>query len=121
MNKNKIRRLLKQFFTSRDCETMVRPVEKEKDLQRLDEMDNSELRPEFVSKVKDIREKVYSTVQAKKINGKELNGHLFVALCKGYMEAINKGMCPNVESAWYYVCRSEGVKAIQQAINLLER
>lgn len=49
---------------------MVRPVEKEKDLQRLDEMDNSELRPEFVSKVKDIREKVYSTVQAKKINGK---------------------------------------------------
>ena len=51
MSKNKIRRLLKQFFTNRDCETMVRPVEREKDLQRLDEMDNSELRAEFVSKV----------------------------------------------------------------------
>ena len=48
MNKNKIRRLLKQFFTNRDCDTMVRPVEREKDLQRLDEMDNSELRYEFV-------------------------------------------------------------------------
>ena len=45
VNKNKIRRLLKQFFTNRDCETMVRPVEREKDLQRLDEMDNSQLRP----------------------------------------------------------------------------
>ena len=39
-----------------------------------------------------------------------------MALCKGYMEAINKGMVPNVESAWYYVCRSEGRKAIEKAI-----
>ena len=36
------------------------------------------------------------------------------------MEAINKGMLPNVESAWYYVCRSEGVKAIQQISHVLE-
>ena len=42
-----------------------------------------------------------------------------MALCKGYMEAINKGMCPNVESAWYYVCRSEGMKAVQQATSYL--
>ena len=49
---------------------MVRPVEREKDLQRLDEMDNSELRSEFVTKVKDIRNKVFSNVQSKKINGK---------------------------------------------------
>lgn len=37
-NKNKIRRHLKQFFTDRDCETMVRPTEQEKDLQRLDQL-----------------------------------------------------------------------------------
>jgi hypothetical protein len=60
------------------------------------------------------------TAKAKKVNGKELNGHLLVALCKGYMEAINKGVAPNVESAWYYVCRSEGIKAIKQASNYLE-
>lgn len=44
-NKNKIRRLLKHFFQDRDCEVMYRPSENEKDLQRLDEMDNSQLRP----------------------------------------------------------------------------
>jgi hypothetical protein len=30
---------------------MVRPTEREKDLQRLDEIDNSSLRPEFVAQV----------------------------------------------------------------------
>lgn len=27
-NKNKIRKLLRHFFTDRDCETMVRPIER---------------------------------------------------------------------------------------------
>jgi hypothetical protein len=30
--KNRIRRLIKQVFTDRDCFTMVRPVEQEKQL-----------------------------------------------------------------------------------------
>ena len=33
--KNRIRRMIKQFFKDRDCFTMVRPVENEKDLQNL--------------------------------------------------------------------------------------
>lgn len=49
---------------------MVRPTEHEKNLQRLDEMDNSELRPEFVSQADYIRKKIYTTVKPKKVNGK---------------------------------------------------
>ena len=37
-NKNRIRRLLRHFFKDRDCCTMVRPVEDEKELQKLDEL-----------------------------------------------------------------------------------
>ena len=36
------------------------------------------------------------------------------------MEAINKGSIPSVESAWFYVCRSQGLKAIKYATNFLE-
>ncbi len=75
---------------------MVRPTEAEKDLQRLDQMDNSLLRPEFVNQVKSIRSKVFSKVKPKKINGQIRNGQLLVSLCKGYMETINKGHLPNV-------------------------
>lgn len=33
-SKNRIRRLMKHFFKERDCSTLVRPVESEKDLQK---------------------------------------------------------------------------------------
>lgn len=33
-SKNRIRRLMKHFFKDRDCTTLVRPVESEKDLQK---------------------------------------------------------------------------------------
>jgi hypothetical protein len=64
---------------------MVRPTEREKDLQRLDEIDNSNLRPEFVTQVESIRSKIFSRVKGKKISDKVLNGQLLVSLCKGYM------------------------------------
>lgn len=34
-NKNRIRRMIVSFFKDRDCFTMVRPTENEKDLQKL--------------------------------------------------------------------------------------
>ena len=34
-NKNRIRRMIVSFFKDRDCYTMVRPTEDEKDLQKL--------------------------------------------------------------------------------------
>ena len=47
-SKNQIRRLIKHFFPDRDCITMVRPVEKENDLQRLYDLADYELRKEFL-------------------------------------------------------------------------
>lgn len=35
-----------------------------------------------------------------------LTGSMFVELIKGYIDIINKGSIPTVESAWVYVCRS---------------
>jgi hypothetical protein len=46
--KNRIRRLLKNFFKDRDCFTMVRPTTEEEDLQKLETLEFSQLRPEFV-------------------------------------------------------------------------
>ncbi len=79
------------------------------------------LRPEFVSQVEAIRNKIFGKVTPKKINDQTLNGTLLVSLCKGYMETINKGHIPSVESAWFYVCRTEGIKAIKEASDYLEK
>jgi hypothetical protein len=45
--KNRIRRLLKTFFTERDCCTMIRPVNNEAELQNLSQKNMTELRSEF--------------------------------------------------------------------------
>lgn len=114
-NKNKIRRLFKRYFQERDCITMVRPVEDEKDLQRLDELDNGSLRKEFVVQVEAARSKIFGGVKPKCINGRKMSGNMFVELIKGYISIINQGALPTVESAWVYVSRGEGLKAVQEA------
>ncbi len=46
--KNRIRRMILNFFKDRDCFTIVRPSEEEKDLQYLQKIPDESLRPEFV-------------------------------------------------------------------------
>lgn len=75
---------------------MIRPVEDEKLLQRLDELDNTMLRPEFVAQVESAKTKIFNKVKPKSINGKFLTGSMFVELIKGYIDIINKGSIPTV-------------------------
>lgn len=112
-SKNRIRRLLKQFFRDRDCCTMIRPLENEKDIQRLDELSDEMLRGDFVDQMKKLRRKVFKTIKPKVINGKALNGNMFVEIIKAYIQAINTGGVPNIENAWTYLCKQEGQKAME--------
>jgi hypothetical protein len=105
--KNRIRRLLGTFFRERDCVTMIRPLTNEEDLQNLDKMELNELRGEFVQQVMHLRRKVLNKIKPKVINGKKINGQIFFGLLNNYVEAINKGAVPNIESAWSNICRNE--------------
>lgn len=46
---NRVRRVIKGFFSERDCATLRRPVEDEGDMQRLAELAEAALRPEFLA------------------------------------------------------------------------
>lgn len=46
-NKNLTRRMITSFFKDRDCYTMVRPTEDEKMLQKLQDLPDTQMRPEF--------------------------------------------------------------------------
>lgn len=50
-----------------------------------------------------------------------MTGPMLLQLAKAYIEAINSGGVPNVESAWGYVCRAEGERAVQECILDLEK
>jgi hypothetical protein len=67
--KNRIRRLLKHFFSERDCCTLIRPTEKEKDLQDLTKLRDSHLRKDFLDQMNRLKQKVMTKVKVKVMNG----------------------------------------------------
>ena len=120
-DKNRIRRLLKEFFKDRDCCTLVRPVANESDLQNLEEKESVDLRPEFVEQMLSLRKKVLGGIKPKALNGKLLNGEMLATLIENYVAAMNKGAVPSIESAWNYICKNECGKALSDAQEMYER
>ncbi|EGR32117.1 hypothetical protein IMG5_095790 [Ichthyophthirius multifiliis] len=108
--KNRIRRQMKHYFKDRDCQTLVRPVESEKDLQNLNQITNEELRPEFLDQINFLRKKIFKKIKPKILNGQSLNGQMLVQICKSYIDAINNGGLPNIENAWNYVKKMKDKK-----------
>lgn len=119
--KNKIRQLLKDFFKERNCITLVRPLTKEENLQNLERMDLSQLRPEFSEQVNNLRKMVLKNIRPKTLNGQVLNGAMFCSMIKSYMEAINQGAVPVIENAWGFMCKNECLKAMKKSIELYEK
>jgi hypothetical protein len=78
--RNEIRKLLKEYFHDRDCFTLVRPVEKETDLQNLEKLQNHELRPKFLTQIKQLRDKIFTQAKPKMLNGSTLNGDMLLSL-----------------------------------------
>ena len=94
--KNRVRRLIKQVFPDRDCFTLVRPVEQEKQLQSLQSMPDAQLRPEFVEQMTLLRGKIFKKVRPKQLNGKTMTGEMLLELATAYTAAINEGQVPNI-------------------------
>lgn len=102
-----MRRLIKSFFRDRDCHTLVRPIEDEKGLQRLNEMSKSELRQEFNEQIEYLRVKVFNKARPKAMKGQNLNGPMLLEIAQAFVESINGGSIPVIESAWDYMQESE--------------
>lgn len=114
--KNRIRRMIQLFFKDRDCFTMVRPVENERELQNLQQMNDEQFRPEFQQQLHTLRSRIMKKAKPKVLNGRVLTGEMLYELCIAYTEAINTGSVPNIQSAWSYVCQNECQRTITACI-----
>lgn len=100
---------------------MIRPLTKEENLQILEKLQLEDLRPEFVDQVMQLRRKVINRIKPKMMHGKKLNGEMLFNLSLSYVDAINKGAVPNIESAWSYICKNECQKAQYDAYDKFEK
>lgn len=110
--KNQTRQLLRTYFRNRDCTTMVRPTNKESDLQNLDHVEK--LRAEFVRQGKRLRRRLVDACSPKCMRGTSLNGAMLAGLCDLFVEAINGGGVPAMDDALTSILRLRVLKIQQE-------
>jgi hypothetical protein len=94
---------------------MIRPLTNEEELQNLDCRPLEELRGEFVEQVQLLRKRVLFNVKPKAVNGHLVSGAEWIALVELYVNAINNGVVPSIQSAWTSICRQAANQALEQA------
>ena len=116
INKNQIRKMVKEYFPNRDCVTLVRPLLEEGNLQKLERTPSSKLRKEFIEQVNFLRKTVLNSINPKKLNGQELNGEMLIDLIKSYVKMINEGAVPIIQTAWTYMRQNQAINAKKNAV-----
>jgi hypothetical protein len=99
-----------------DCVTLVRPLTDESQLQKLNTLPWTQLRPEFRTQVEALRSLVLSTAKGKQISGNYLNGPSFVSLAMAYVDVMNNGAVPTIQSAWESVVAQNSRDALDQGL-----
>ena len=115
--KNRVRNLIKTYFTEKDCFVMVRPVEKEEDLQNLQNLPDDKLRKEFLEQSKIFRNKVLKKTKPKLFNKMPLSGEMLVGLIQSILDSINMGSIPVIENSWKYVLQNEFIKNSKSVVD----
>ena len=119
--KNRVRKLIRTYFPERDCFTLVRPVENEKDLQNLEYLPDDELRTEFLEQAQIFRNKIMNIITPKTFHKKLLSGAMLIELIENILDTINSGNIPIIENSWKYVIKSEAIKNTENYLNLFSK
>ncbi len=114
-SKNTIRESIKALFPDRDCFTLVRPVNEEDALAKLDSLPPSQLRPEFKQGLANLTKLTFQKAMPKRLGNQVLTGPSLAALAEAYVGAINAGAVPTIATAWQGVAEAESRRAADAA------
>jgi hypothetical protein len=114
---NLIRDNIIKYFPERDCVTLTRPVEEEKDLQRLNEIPFGKLKTTFKMEFNQLKSKVYQETLPKRINGKKLTGPILANLIIEFVNTINSGDIPSIENSWDNVIKKDITDYYEKSLN----
>ncbi|XP_041425598.1 guanylate-binding protein 1-like [Xenopus laevis] len=111
------RRCIQHYFHSHKCFVFDRPASTSDSLQRLEELQESELEPEFVKKTTTFCSYIYEKCNAKVlVGGYTVTGRLLGNLAVSYTEAIRSGSIPCMENAVIALAQIENSRAVQKAL-----
>ena len=114
--RNRVRHMLKAFFSERRCFCLERPVLEEAKLQDLQAVPLDDLRPQFLRSFGELRAHVDTASAVKKVRGRAVSGRTFVELCRQYVHTVQSGGVPTVATAWEEVMALECARARADAL-----
>ena len=117
---NIIRENIIKFFPERDCVTLIRPVDSEQDLKRLNTIPYNNLKPEFKMEFKKLKDKIFKEALPKKLNGKKLTGPALATLIEEFVKVINSGKIPNINNTWDSVIEKDVTDAFYKSDELFK-
>ncbi|XP_075462605.1 guanylate-binding protein 7-like [Ascaphus truei] len=110
------RECIRHFFHSHKCFVFDRPASKA-NLQRLEELQESDLEPEFVKEAGKFCTYVYQNSKPKTLSGGHtVTGRWLGNLAVTYVEAIRSGSVPCMENAVLALAQIENSRAVQEAL-----
>ncbi|KAG4142541.1 hypothetical protein ERO13_D06G135500v2 [Gossypium hirsutum] len=116
--KNEIRDSIRALFPDRECFTLVRPLNNENDLQRLDQISLDKLRPEFRAGLDALTKFVFERTRPKQVGGTVLTGPVLIGITQSYLDALNNGAVPTISSSWQSVEEAECRRAYDFAAEI---
>ena len=117
---NVIRQNIIKFFPERDCVTLIRPVDSEDDLKKLNTIPYNELKPEFKMEFKSLKDKIFKEALPKKLNGKKLTGPALATLIEEFVKVINSGKIPNINNTWDSIIEKDVSDAFNKSYELFK-
>lgn len=79
------------------------------------------MRAEFVEQVMHLRRKILGSCPVKEVYGHAMDGETWAGLLVLYVNAVNSGSVPNIESAWTQICRNKAQSALSLVVDQFER
>ncbi|OWM77412.1 hypothetical protein CDL15_Pgr016809 [Punica granatum] len=114
-SKNEIRDSIRALFPDRECFTLVRPLNSESELQKLDQISLERLRPEFRAGLDALTKFVFERTRPKQVGATIMTGPVLVGVIESYLEAFNNGAVPTISSSWQSVEEAECRRAYDLA------
>ncbi|CAM6095658.1 unnamed protein product [Calypogeia fissa] len=114
--KNEIRESIRALFPDRDCCTLVRPLNDERDLQRLDSIPMERMRPEFRSGLDHLTKYIFERTRPKQLGSTIMNGPMLAGLTQSFLDALNAGAVPTIATSWQNVEENECRRAHDLAV-----
>ncbi len=118
---NDVRASLKRFFPERHCFLFPFPTIDSTKLSDMDSVAVTELSPKFVEVGRDFVNFVLRQTDVKELEGKAVNGSMFVTLAECYIEAIRNGTIPCIQNAVDTMAMVENDKAMKYAESLYDK